>query len=48
LEKFFLKNRQVIALEKLEKSFSSGTFTTLPLPPSLQTFFCYFYNCYQR
>jgi len=27
-----------------KKSFSSGMLAILPLPPSLQNFFCYFYN----
>jgi len=30
--------------EEKTRSFSSGTHTTLQLPPGLQTFFRYFYN----
>jgi len=42
---FCFNNRWVIAVKHcLEKCISSGTLATLPLPPSLQTFFRYFYN----
>jgi len=37
---FFFRNRQVIAVNNLGGSFSSGTLATLPLPPGLPTFCC--------